>query len=589
MHRWIWFCMVAILCVPPNLVAAAQIDSVRLGWDGHYKRMRWLPIQIEVRTEGQAFVGELVVEFLDPYSDETLWIVKQALALPIKSRRTFRLSAFAHWREALLRCQLRDDADVVEADVRPDLLPPLDDNTMLIAVLAADKRGFAPLNRAQLDGDVQTKLIYVSPEDLSVRALDHGSIDVLVLKQHDLAYPLQRSQEDALLNWVATGGVFLSISSRPATLLADWLPLHDFQTRTIPEPVDTQAPLVVRANHWLTGTPHPNASVLLRIQEDPVLAERQVDRGKTLFLGVEPAQIVDGWQSVLHAMQTQAQKEQTKTVLREHEQRLNTLLTRQPGDTSPLTRRMMVVGGLLIAGLIAVHVATPLRRFRLVLVLLWAAGLGSTTLALAYFRAPVVEAEGMAWCELYPQTQRLDVHVAAGLRVPRSTRARLDHTADWYLRPFRWKSPLDAASHISPDSNHQFRLMLSPWRPRPLLIESMRSYPYRVELTDDTCCNRLPFMLRNTYLLSKKGWSSLGDLAPGQTAQVRWQALGNWPQPQTPSSRHTAFLNILLREGVIPFQTEQSLMLGWADLNELDLDDAPVEVKGDALIVIHVD
>ena len=72
--------------------SAIEFESVELGFDKVYKRERWAPLQVVVRSRNEDFNGEISVEVRNIFSDELI----QTYATPLSLTRTDRQRRTIH-------------------------------------------------------------------------------------------------------------------------------------------------------------------------------------------------------------------------------------------------------------------------------------------------------------------------------------------------------------------------------------------------------------------------------------------------------------------------------------------------------------
>ncbi len=577
-----------LVCVSLVTLASAdvEIERVSMGWDGFYKRMRWVPVQVTVRSEGETFEGNLKIQYLDPYSGKLLWTASQPLELSFKSRRTVRFSPFVYWLEAKLRCQLEDSEGRIRARLEPEIYPPLHDSQMLIFVITSERQGIHTLDGLPIDGG-EVRLAYGRLQELPYHSSVYGSLDAVILHEGLAPQRLNSRQQEALLEWIASGGAFLSIPEQRPHVLSQWMPLTQIQQRIVEKPIQIDEPITFRTNHWLTGRIHDAARSILSIEGDPVFAERRFEDGRILFLGVSAAQIDDGWEYILRTLRTSAQKAWSKTSLRRHERRIRSILIRQRDEGTPLTIIITCVGVVLMLGITTICWGKTPRRITMLLIVIWSLGVSGTSLVVAYRKEPTLAARGVAWCQLYPQIQRMEAHVVGGLHVSRAARITLPQSRSWLMRPLQWQTPADLVYHQEENQIVRAELQLSPWKPRPFLFDGVVPYPYGIKLTGDQLQSDLPIDIEDVYVLSTQGWSSIGSLPSQAQVPIEWRPLGRWRLPTAFSSLRASFWRILIEERVLSVEEERPIVIGWTKIRELDLSDLPVEIEGDALLLIH--
>jgi len=286
---WLWIVLVLLLTAAP--AAAADVTmTVQPAFGGLAKEGDWVTLWIDLRSEGGAAAGEVVLR-VDPPSGLTL-LPDARYAVPFdlpaggSSRQVVSLPDRQGWP---LRVELYAGGErVAERTVELDWQP----RDVLLAGVLSEGEGLAEALGQLRSGEQAARVVRLSAEEMPDSATLLESFDVIALSRFDTG-ALSEAQIQALALWVARGGTLLLFGGPEWQRTLGPLPGHLLPV----EPAGTaEAPLTPLGE--AAGTPLPGSALvsagpLVRgealLGDDPVLAAAaRVGSGRVIYLAYDP-------------------------------------------------------------------------------------------------------------------------------------------------------------------------------------------------------------------------------------------------------------------------------------------------------------
>ena len=237
-----------------------EIESVEFGFDGHYKRGRWAPLEVLVVSESEtdSFVGELEVKVTNLFSGATIQTYSTPVSLTRTDRRRYTLHVFQPGisTKLMIRIAHRDGRVRVAREIIPDL-PKEPGDLFILALTPPGNNVLEEWHGYQIDASSEMRAFVVRP--VSQKRLPrywkgYDSIDLLAI--HGVSLALNRistKQQIALLDWVRNGGALLVSGGSNLQYLRDsflepLLPGYLGELRTTARPPEALARLERRSD-----------------------------------------------------------------------------------------------------------------------------------------------------------------------------------------------------------------------------------------------------------------------------------------------------------------------------------------------------
>ncbi len=280
-----------------SAVALAQTPitlAVEAGLDGYYKVGQWLPVRVLIENNGPSLDGR--VEITLPRAEEGKVVNAYPVSLPTQSRKEITLYLYPETYVASLDVALLDTTgQVITKHSVP--LKSVGDNDRLFGIIADQPSAYNVLS--ELDpsngvADVAQLTLHALP-DRSV-ALD--SLNTLIISNVDTG-ALTEAQRAALSAWVANGGRLIVTGGpgwqKTSAGLRDLLPLSPASAILLEDlsALKTYAGSATSPGSAViaTGALTPDAQVILKQAETPLITRRQHGLGEVVFLGFDPADL----------------------------------------------------------------------------------------------------------------------------------------------------------------------------------------------------------------------------------------------------------------------------------------------------------
>jgi hypothetical protein len=297
--------------------AAAQNQALQMSvtpaYNGYFKYGEWLPLWVELENQGSDLTGELRVQV---NSSSGAIVYAAPVELPAGSRKRVPVYVLPNNFTRELEVVLMSGGRAVtseKAAVRPQA-----NVSFFIGLITPERGALALLNGVKLPGQERPKiLVDLTTAELPDRAEALRSFDVLVLNDMDTSR-LTPEQAAALGGWVTQGGRLVigggPGAQRAVAGLPDWLlparlqgtgeintealaPLADFAGSS---PVLVTGPFVVAR-----GEPNPDTVALVGDASLPLVQERLVGRGAVDFVAVDLTGVpFSGWPGTQDFWQT---------------------------------------------------------------------------------------------------------------------------------------------------------------------------------------------------------------------------------------------------------------------------------------------
>ena len=559
-----------ILRAAPAEQAVSVTLTARGGFDGYYKEERWVPLRVTVGNDGPDMQGSLQVS-VPRNSGGADVVVSRQVDLPTQSRReVFLYVPVEGYLTSMTVSLVSGKREIATATVR---LTQTGAGDLIFGVLAGDASAFNVL----ADVDPISGSAYVAhlePADLPPESYVWHALDVLVISDIDTGVftPEQRA---ALAGWVAAGGRLIVAGGpdwqKTAAGLAPLLPLAPSGSASMPDisalGAFAQAAAPEGPAVAAIGSLSPDAKVLARAGDLPLVIARPLGFGQVLYLAVDPAfDPLKNW-SGLEALYRNllagtAQRPSWAAGLR------NWYSARDAVDALPglgLPSALQVCGFLgvyiLAVGPLNYLILRRLKRRELAwltvpgLVVIFSLGAYLTGYQL---RGGQASLHRLAVVQVWPGSEYARVDGVVGLFSPRRTQYDLEFGAGFLARPM----PSDAYGNAGGSFNVEQTdatvipaVRMEVGAVEPFVVQGQAPAPQfdsqlSLEVSSSqvtlrgTVANHSSLTLLDAVLLAPGGVQRLGDLAPGASIAINL--------PLTDSKANAAPVNDILPAQAVP-------------------------------------
>jgi hypothetical protein len=285
----------ALLLTTTVAMAQAPVTlSVEAGLDGHYTVGQWLPVRVLIENNGPSIDGR--VEITLPRAGEGKVVNAYPVSLPTQSRKEITLYLYPETYVSNLEVALLDTTgQVITKQNTP--LKSVSTGDRLYGIIADQPSAYNVLSELDPPGGV-ANVATLTLHDLPDRSAALDSLNTLIISNVDTG-DLTAVQRAALSAWIANGGRLIVTGGpgwqKTSAGLRDLLPLSPASAT----PLDDLGALKTYAGSTTspgsaivaTGTLTPDAQVILKQADTPLITRRQHGLGEVVFLGFDPANL----------------------------------------------------------------------------------------------------------------------------------------------------------------------------------------------------------------------------------------------------------------------------------------------------------
>lgn len=564
--RMILCALVLMLLTAAGAAAGMPALSVRIGDGDTVYSGRWNPMDVEIRNPGEALSGVLTLDLMQEWDRFDRW------EIPVEVGRqetlSIHLPILALARQRTFQVSLRVD-DEIAAQTVFTAARMIGRNALIVGVPGEDAQGLARAlclsAGSGAPGREETWFASaIEPERFARSDEELSAYDMLAIDRFDVA-SLTKEQQDCLLRWLRGGGIVLLGAGEEGESSLRWFSAYT-DVRAQRESlqggeVDVLPALMayVKAAPKDASAPCPPACHLEADREDMLIEENgrcllaKTEVGEGLVLtgafslaqpGMMDAEGEDAlWQRLLLAAEPKRynallQSTQTpNSTLTAYEPVLEQRVSRGVG-IAPVAVLLAVYVLLVGVGLFAVAgrhghtnalwIAIPAcALFTALLVAMCAEALGLNRPAVSSMRVTVMDDDGTARTQelarvSYGDQGRVMLSAASGARLERRTNGYFSSYVDAESMPeLRDTVVLGEEPALVPAP-------AAPWTVRDLVIvghdEPEGTIDARAWIDEDglhaQITNGMQITLRDAVLLTGFGYACVGDLLPGESAQV---------------------------------------------------------------------
>ncbi|MEP7358019.1 MAG: hypothetical protein ABI847_12305, partial [Anaerolineales bacterium] len=572
----------SLLQAAPPAQASPVTLAARAGFDGYYKEQRWLPVRITVGNDGPDLQGTLQISTDRSAGGGAVVVVSRAVDLPTQSRReVFLYVPVEGFLSSVKVSLISNQREVAAQTVR---LQQAGAGDILYGLLAGSGTAYNVL--ADVDPISGSSFVaHLEAADLPPQSYAWHALDVLVISDVDTGVftPEQRA---ALAGWVAAGGRLIVAGGptwqKTAAGVGALLPLAPAGTTNLPATAGlaefAQSQPAAGPAVAATGALSPDATVLLRAGDLPLIVTRRIGFGQAIFLAIDPAfDPLSAWPGLeglfRNLLSGTAQRPSWASGLR------NWFAARDAVDALPglnLPSALQVCGFLglyiLFVGPLNYIILRRLKRRELawltvpILVVVFSLGAYLTGYQL---RGGQPTLHRLAVVQVWPDSAFARVDGLVGLFSPRRAQYDLSFGEGFLARPM----PSDAfGTSVSSsffveqaDVTRISAVKMEIGAVEPFVVQGqMAAPPFESQLSlevgssglllQGTLTNRSSLTLVDAVLLAPGGVQRIGDLAPGASVTINLpltDARANAAPPNDILPAQAA-VGLLLPQGYVP-------------------------------------
>jgi hypothetical protein len=278
-------------------VAAAQTPvslSVEAGLDSHYSVGQWLPVRVLIENNGPSIDGR--VEITLPRADKGKVVNAYPVSLPTQSRKELTLYLYPETYVSSLEVAVLDTTGQVITK-RSAPLKSVSTDDRLYGIIADQPSAYNVLSELDPPNGV-ANVATLTLHDLPDRAVALESLNTLIVSNVDTG-ELTVVQRTALSAWIANGGRLIVTGGpgwqKTSAGLRELLPLPPASAILLDDlsMLKTYAGSATNPGSAIvaTGALTPDAQVVLKQADTPLITRRQHGLGEVVFLGFDPADL----------------------------------------------------------------------------------------------------------------------------------------------------------------------------------------------------------------------------------------------------------------------------------------------------------
>ncbi len=303
--RTAYFLMSLFVLIQASALAFGTVDveNVTFGFNDGYKTGTWAPVDITVRSQNEPFIGELVIEVRNFFSDARI----QRYATPLKlgaterqSRRFYVYCPKIATKLVILAVPIpRGQATASRAltEISPPTPIALKDYFVLALAPSGDKlKQF--LDKREIGADAQAHVRYLpNARALPTQWIGYDAVDILVIREVALTERnVTKAQQTALLDWVQRGGTLIvsggsSFRYLRGSFIEPFLPVQLIGVETVETFQIGRSALLAAMppgkHERIILKPKANCHVVLGTDEDIAIAKRHFGEGQMLCLAFD--------------------------------------------------------------------------------------------------------------------------------------------------------------------------------------------------------------------------------------------------------------------------------------------------------------
>ena len=592
--------LVSLMLIPVFSFGAVEVEPVAFGFDNGYKTGKWTPVDVAVRSENEPFVGELVIEVRNFFSDAPIQRYATPLKLGATERQSRRLYVYCPKIATKLAIQVMPEtalAPRATTEMSPPTPIALKDYFVLALVPSGDKlKQF--LDKKQIGQDAKAHVRYLpNSRALPTQWIGYDAVDILVIREVALTErTVTKAQQTALLDWVQRGGTLVvsggsNFRYLQGSFIETFLPVQligvetvdTFQVKAHRERADAS----IGRHERIIFKPKDNCQVVLGTDENIAIAKGNFGEGQILCLAFDYATLFNQkrpftgaqvpiprnlslkgtgetfWRELLETHgKSPRHLAERYAPHRRHEEKIYAQFLKKMPTQVPLIKLLAMALPVYLFSFGAVLFILK-RRGRsywiggvlLVLVSLSAIGAARTVLPNS------VAAERLGIVTVYPERQRAHLQRYVALRATAHEETSIAMPQSTFIRPLESgeRRADSGLGTMLQGATFQFRRpVVAPWHPRTYVEEVFFSWD--------------------------KTWQFEGELVTVDSTLKRVP-----PDGELDNTRKV-FAQILQREGVLQYllNAENAMQLGWTSQPLIETADVR-QVTDETLVMLYLD
>ena len=628
-----------ILAIGTPAFGVIEIESIEFGFEGFYKRGRWVPLQLLVVSENEhdSFVGELEVTVTNLFSATTIQTYSTPVSLTRTDRRRFNLHVFQPGTSTklMLRIVHHEGRVRVEREIIPDL--PKEPKDLFI--LALTPPGYDVLDDwhgEQIDASTETRAFVLHPASQKHLPLDwigYHSIDLVAIHGVSLATNyISTRQQASLLDWVCNGGTLLisggsNLQHLRDSFLEPILPAYLGELKTA-----MQLPESVTAMKWHLDFPinlidfklKDNAQILgiegVYVTDRPdhpmLVLQRSFGSGRIVCLAFEfddftsfqSQEDKQFWTQVLKTVGKSPRHLDDRYELYQRDaEKIHEVLKSLPLARVPLFRilPLFLLACLLSIGGFTWWMGKNTGRIRhywigAFLITLF---FSCTAIFPRHLLSTPVSVSRYSILSVYSENSRAYLQTYIGAIASTNSKSSIQFDNATYIRPLRPTStpPLHV---VDSKPTRTCEAELSAWQTRTYLVESFfdlpptQNAPEWMSTSQDgknptRLTHHLPGTLENAGIVYNGEYLHMGMIPPDTSVHLNgdFAPIARFPAQEELTGIRQKFAQILASEGVLQHFAEDAVpkLVGWMNHPFLPMElNQPVDVVDETFVIIYL-
>ena len=602
--------------------ATIEFESVELGFDRVYKRERWAPLQVVVKSHNEDFNGEINVEVRNIFSGELIQTYATPLSLTRTDRQRRVIHVFLPGISPQLSIKLVSHTQQVRIpqELTPELPKPLTD--LVILALTPSRDLLSRWDGKGIDDKEKGHafVAYTDFKGLPVHWKGYDSVDFFVIRGVSLAERrISKRQQRALLDWIQRGGTLLVSGGADlrwlrGSFLEAFLPVDLVGLRR-----ETRTPESMRHFGFAADSPFdliefnpkPGMVTLLGKEEQIYIAKRFLGSGQIISLGFDynapPFSDSPGaeafWQWTLGTEnRTPRHAEARYEADRRHDEKIQKILAAVPSAKAPLIRLLLVfsVVYMLSFGVLIWWGGKGKSR------LYWGGGIALTVLFSCgivlprHFVPSPVSVNRFSILSVYPSMNRAHLQTYIGIIASASVKTSIQFQEGTLIRPLTGTAtpPLQLVESEGTKNPSILRqAALDPWVTRAYFAEAFIDFPVssmeKGKMTTDQIEHRLPYTLENAWLIDQGKYTYIGAIPPATAVEIKEnpKKYNRSPLSQMLGGARRVLAQILISEVVLRYLAQEAApkLVGWTQTAALPMSmDRPMNAVDETLVILYL-
>ena len=628
-----------ILAIGTPAFGVIEIESIEFGFEGFYKRGRWVPLQLLVVSENEhdSFVGELEVTVTNLFSATTIQTYSMPVSLTRTDRRRYTLHVFQPGTSTklMLRIVHHEGRVRVEREIIPDL-PKDPKDLFILALTPPSYKVLDDWHGQQIDASAETRAFVLHPASQKQLPLDwigYHSIDLVAIHGVSLATNyISTRQQISLLDWVCNGGTLLisggsNLQHLRDSFLEPLLPAYLGELKTaihLPESLtgmkwhsDFPINLIdfkLRDNAQILGI--RGAPATDRPGHPMLMLQRSFGSGRIVCLAFEFDVFTSSqsqedkqfWTQVLNTVGKSPRHRDDRYELYQRDaEKIHEVLKSLPLARVPLFRilPLFLLACLLSIGSFTWWIGKNTGRIRHY----WIGGFlitlffSCTAIFPRHLLSTPVSVSRYSILSVYSENSRAYLQTYIGAIASTNSKSSIQFDNATYIRPLRPTSTLPL--HVVESKRARTcEVNLSAWQTRTYLVESFFDLPppqnateWILESKDNhkptRLTHHLPKVLENAGIVYNGEFLHIGMIPPDTSIQLNgdFVPIKLFPSHRELTGVRKQFAQILASEGVLQHLTEDAVpkLVGWINHPFLTMElNQPVDMVDETFVIMYL-